>query len=683
MGTVKEVGHFAWTDPYGWAEYMKGPQWKAAVQEQKAILESAITSEVEADAQQIEAELAGTTESDTSSQIDSIIFERDGTFHYRWHYKDSSNDYGCADFAVEDKKVWQVVDDSDGAEQYTLSLIDSGKKRWSHKTALAPYVAVLKDRCYSIESENSLWFCRLVSLDAETGGDRRLLVELTDRQWNMTLVKGENQSLFLMANNAGQQRLWHINVKAIELTGEYEAFVPVTVFNKEPHFFARKGHHYVAIGSQFKNLKMPSLIRNTPETCMLSDKLLITRRYGKRTLWDLTTGKALQTVLGNIELDAIEAWYGKGAKELTLIRAGYELCNFWKSKTLCPYAPFQKNGFAESRDGTRVPWISISQCEKPHTVLIIGYGGYGIATMMNTRRWKPLLKRGFAIAFAMVRGGGDHTDAWAEAARRDQKFKSVEDLEGVIRTIQRVLHIPASRTVLYGRSAGGYLMGAMPPRHPRGDLFSAVYVEVPYVDVFNTTANESLPLTQMEYNEFGDPLHRLKNAAAILRLSPIDALTEGGAPGVWILSRTGYNDKEVFAYESLKWIKKLQDLQRGNPEAASKLLVLTDGEGHFVTGDLAKKERALDMALLLSWLSSRKKSNTRIYKMLGYSRKNRKNNVVSRKNRKNRSTRNRKNEYMMGGENRKNETMMGGKNRKSTRKNRKTNRKNRKNTRRN
>jgi hypothetical protein len=227
MGTVKEVGHFAWTDPYGWAESMKGPQWKAAVQEQKAILESAITSEVEADAQQIEAELAGTTESDTSSQIDSIIFKRDGTFHYRWHYKDSSNDYGCADFAVEDKKVWQVVDDSDGAEQYTLSLIDSGKKRWSHKTALAPYVAVLKDRCYSIESENSLWFCRLVSLDAETGGDRRLLVELTDRQWNMTLVKGENQSLFLMANNAGQQRLWHINVKAIELTGEYEAFVPV------------------------------------------------------------------------------------------------------------------------------------------------------------------------------------------------------------------------------------------------------------------------------------------------------------------------------------------------------------------------------------------------------------------------------------------------------------------------
>jgi hypothetical protein len=180
----------------------------------------------------------------------------------------------------------------------------------------------------------------------------------------------------------------------------------------------------------------------------------------------------------------------------------------------------------------------------------------------------------------------------------------------------------------------------------------------------------------LEFNEFGDPSRRIENAATLISLSPVDALPDGGAPGIFVLDRTAEHDKEVFAYESLKWIKKLQDLQRGNPEAASKLLVLTDGEGHFVTGDLAKKERALDMALLLSWLSSRKKSNTRIYKMPAYSRKNRKNNVVSRKNRKNRSTRNRKNNNMMGGENRKNETMMGGKNRK-------TNRKNRKNTRRN
>lgn len=668
MGSIKDVGHFAWKDPYGWTESMKGPAWKAVIQQQKEILESAITPEVKADAKQIQAELSGDVRpTDTMSQIDSILFERDGTFHYQWKYKDSSKEYGCADFAVEGDKVWQVVDDSKGAEQYTLSLIDSGKKAWSNRTALGPYVAVLKNRCYVLESENSLWFCRLVSLDAETGDDRRIVVELTDRQWNMTLIKGENKCLFLMANNAGQQRLWHITAtKAIELTGDYEAFVPVgyDINKEEPQYFARKGEEYIAIGSQFKGLKMPSLIRNTPETCIISDRLLITRHYGKRTLWNLTTGKPLDTVVGNLELDSIEAWYGKGSKEIVLIRPGYELTNFWKSKKQHSYAPYQHTGFAKSHDGTKVPWISVSQSKKPHAVLIIGYGGYGISTMMNTGRWKPLLKRGIAIAFAMVRGGGDHTDAWAEAARRDQKFKSVEDLEAVIHHIQNVLHISASRTILYGRSAGGYLMGAMPPRHPKGDLFSAVYVEVPYVDVFNTTANESLPLTQMEYNEFGDPLHRLKNAAALLRLSPIDALKRGGAPGVWILSRTGYNDKEVFAYESLKWILTLQDLQRGDPKAASKLLALTDGEGHFVTGQLAKKERALDMALLLSWLSSHKKSNTRIYKMLAMTRKNRKNRM-NRMNRKN---------------SRKNETMMGGrKNRKNTRKNRK----NRKNSRRN
>jgi len=221
------------------------------------------------------------------------------------------------------------------------------------------------------------------------------------------------------------------------------------------------------------------------------------------------------------------------------------------------------------------------------------------------------------------------------------------------------------------------LVGATLTRNASGNLFSSLYTEVPYLDVLSTASNPKLPLTQLEYEEFGDPLHKKKDRAALLRLSPVNTIPKSGAPAIFVLCRTGLNDKEVFAYESVKWITRLREVE-GKP----KLLAISAGEGHFVSGKSSFRERAEDLALL--FVASRrnsglqtKKSKYRIYKM-GLTRRNRKNNVVSRKNRKNNN--------MMGGRrrNRKNNNMMGGrkgsrKNRKGSRKNRKGSRKNRKN----
>jgi oligopeptidase B len=280
------------------------------------------------------------------------------------------------------------------------------------------------------------------------------------------------------------------------------------------------------------------------------------------------------------------------------------------------------------------------------------------------------LRRGISVCFALVRGGGDHDDAWAEAARRDQKVKSVEDFEAVISAASQRLGVTAENVGIYGRSAGGYLVGATLSRNPDGKLFGSLYTEVPYLDVLRTTSNPKLPLTQLEYDEFGDPIHRKKDAAAILRLSPIDTLPQGGAPAVFVFCRTGLNDKEVFAYESAKWITKLRDLQ--GTGGKQKLLAIGEGEGHFVSDSRLFEERAEDLAVLFTQMA-RRKSNDRIYKMAltRRNRRNRKNNVMSRKNR--------KNNIMGGRRHRKNNTMMGGRNRKGSRKNRKASRKNRKN----
>ena len=54
-----------------------------------------------------------------------------------------------------------------------------------------------------------------------------------------------------------------------------------------------------------------------------------------------------------------------------------------------------------------------------------------------------------------------------------------------------------------GRSAGGLTMGAVLNMRP--DLFNAAIMGVPFVDVVTTMMDESIPLTSIEQEEWGNP----------------------------------------------------------------------------------------------------------------------------------------------------------------------------------
>ena len=347
------------------------------------------------------------------------------------------------------------------------------------------------------------------------------------------------------------------------------------------------------------------------ELCVLHCGLIIYRRQGERFIESCSRKKAPKEVaklLGEIHIHNWSLWYGQAGYtkpvEFTFIlpgrtpvKATYTMNEgLLLDKAKDVYGGFVLTGMATSEDGEKVRWIvSTNRGIPPKGLLMIGYGAYGITTPFETTRWRPYIEAGIAVGFALVRGGGDHTQEWADKGKLQGKREGIQDFEACIRAIQRLLNIPPKATCIFGRSAGGFLVGGAIVRNPSGELFRAVYTEAPYVDVLQTSANDELPLTKFEYNEFGDPSHRIADFEFLLRLSPVSGLGPEGAPGVFVLCRVGLNDRQVFAYESIKWMDALRGSgTRGEP----KLLYCTKGYGHHVHGENVYKERAEDFLIL-------------------------------------------------------------------------------------
>ena len=115
-------------------------------------------------------------------------------------------------------------------------------------------------------------------------------------------------------------------------------------------------------------------------------------------------------------------------------------------------------------------------------------------------------------------------------------------------------------------------MGAVTNLRP--DLFRAVLAEVPFVDVVNTMLDASLPLTVIEYEEWGNPndpeyYHRIRS------YSPYDNVRAQAYPHMLITA--GLNDPRVAYWEPAKFTARLRALKTD----PNRLLLKTNmGAGH-------------------------------------------------------------------------------------------------------
>jgi oligopeptidase B len=109
----------------------------------------------------------------------------------------------------------------------------------------------------------------------------------------------------------------------------------------------------------------------------------------------------------------------------------------------------------------------------------------------------------------------------------------------------------------------------------RPDLFRAVVAEVPFVDVLTTILDETLPLTVIEWEEWGNPVADPDVYFYIKSYSPYDNVESKDYPAM--LVRAGLSDPRVSYWEPAKWVAKLRATRTDD----DRLLLKTDlGAGH-------------------------------------------------------------------------------------------------------
>jgi len=154
------------------------------------------------------------------------------------------------------------------------------------------------------------------------------------------------------------------------------------------------------------------------------------------------------------------------------------------------------------------------------------------------------------------------------------------------------------RLAARGGSAGGLLMGAVTNLAP--DLFRAIVAEVPFVDPLTTMLDPSLPLTVIEWDEWGDPLHDPDAYGWLQAYSPYENVGDGPYPA--ILATAGLNDPRVGFHEPAKWVAALRDHGHGAEadDPRPVLLRVELGAGH--GGPTGRYDAWRDEALVLAFV---------------------------------------------------------------------------------
>ena len=182
-----------------------------------------------------------------------------------------------------------------------------------------------------------------------------------------------------------------------------------------------------------------------------------------------------------------------------------------------------------SKDGTQVPYFLVGRkdmvLDGTTPTILYAYGGFEVSMepSYSGSLGKLWLEKGGAYALANIRGGGEFGPKWHEAGLKTHRQRIYDDFTAVAQDLidRKVTSTP--HLGIMGGSNGGLLMGVQLTQRP--DLWNAVVVQVPLLDMVNYTHMSAGASWQGEYGDPTDPVE----GAFLRAISPYHNVKAGVA----------------------------------------------------------------------------------------------------------------------------------------------------------
>lgn len=255
--------------------------------------------------------------------------------------------------------------------------------------------------------------------------------------------------------------------------------------------------------------------------------------------------------------------------------------------------------WAVAEDGTRIPISLVRRADLdasvPAPVVQYAYGSYESSTDPGFSVSRlSLLDRGVVWAVAHVRGGGELGRSWYDDGKKLTKKNTFTDYVSVTRHLAQRHDVDAARIAVLGGSAGGLLVGAVLNLAP--ELYCGALAAVPFVDPLTSMLMPELPLTALEWEEWGNPLEDHQVYEYMRSYSPYENLRDTDYPPV--LAVTSLNDTRVLYVEPAKWVAALRE-HAEHPETVLLRCEMAGGHG----GASGRYSQWKDTAWEYAWLA--------------------------------------------------------------------------------
>lgn len=191
---------------------------------------------------------------------------------------------------------------------------------------------------------------------------------------------------------------------------------------------------------------------------------------------------------------------------------------------------------APTADGVEVP-ILVSYDKnaiKDSVTAILAhvYGAYGATPQADFDNADyALMREGFVVAHAGVRGTGVLGRAWYDAGKGLQKQHSFDDFATALTFLETRFKVPAGRVFAKGISAGGLVVGNILNTHP--ELLGGAIMDRPFLNIYGAMMDSSRYLTGIEFEEWGDP-HNAEVGKLMRSYSPLQNIRERAYPPLFL-----------------------------------------------------------------------------------------------------------------------------------------------------